>query len=370
MAIRIPEGQTLSEITSYEDASEKETSNKDTSSEDASNKDASEEETASEEGASEEETSDEGASEDDSEDASYEETSYEGASYEDDSEEDYINPQNQKQPPPGFAWSQLETMGEIFSKRKTLTEAGEQAASYLYFLLQARPDLISVVGIFYYPKENQFALYFADAWNILHTKRFSVRSPTTKKLLVAWMRRLYNPERNPDITRMDDFHGTPTFIINTRFPGRLPNCRIMSVGSVRRRATIFTTTYNESPVAIKSQYFKVGRRFEESKILCTIHDGKVEFPGVVRVLKGGGKESESGGIIVEGEPSDVEKPANVTKPTDKDWLDQRRGRAQVLQTQLVLEDVEKPFMDVKRPLEALIAIYDLLEGNKLSLFLE
>ena len=124
-------------------------------------------------------------------------------------------------------------------------------------------------------------------------------------------------------------------------------------------------------MAIKSQYFKVGCRFEESGILCTIHDGgKVEFPGVVRVLKGGSKELASGGIIVEGKSGDVKEPADVKKPADKGWLDQRRGRAEVLQTHLVLEDVEKPFMDAKRPLDALIAIYDLLEGNMLSLFLE
>jgi hypothetical protein len=296
---------------------------------------------------------------------------------EDPSYEDSIAPKNKKQKTntAKYAWSQLETTGEIFSKNNTIAEAGVQAASYVYFLLQARPDLISVVGIFYHPEKSEFALYFKDAWDLLHTPNLSVQSPEAKKLLVAWMRRLYNPERTPNIARVGGFPGTPTFTINAGFPNAFLDCKIAKVGSVSRRAAIFTTTVKGSLVVIKSQYFKVGRRFEESGILDIIHDGgDAEFPGVVRVLKGGSKELDSCGIIVQGndkgEAADEGEDSYEGEAADEGWLDHRRGSGKVLQTQLVLRDVGTPFMNAETPLDALIAIYDLLEGNVHSLFLE
>jgi hypothetical protein len=71
-------------------------------------------------------------------------------------------------PPPGPApinlvWSQLEATGEIYSTGSTSKEAIAQTNSYTAFLLQARPDLVSVTGILHDPKKRTFRLFFMDA---------------------------------------------------------------------------------------------------------------------------------------------------------------------------------------------------------------
>jgi hypothetical protein len=66
--------------------------------------------------------------------------------------------------PSELAWSQLEATGETLSKGKTPQKAISQTDSYIFYLLQARPDLISVTGIFDHPEARTFRLFFRDAW--------------------------------------------------------------------------------------------------------------------------------------------------------------------------------------------------------------
>jgi hypothetical protein len=101
-----------------------------------------------------------------------------------------------------LVWSQLEATGEIYSTGKTRSEATSQAASYTLYLLQARPDLISVVGISFHPEKGEFRLYLTDPWKVHCTQNVPFTSPQATRLLVTWIRRLYKPERSPAIKRV------------------------------------------------------------------------------------------------------------------------------------------------------------------------
>ena len=126
-------------------------------------------------------------------------------------------------------------------------------------------------------------------------------------------------------------------------------------------------------MVIKSQYLQIGRRSEESEILNKIHcGGKNEFPGVVRVLP----------VTPAQGPAEVEAGSNASASLGstvivaggkgrRRGMGCHRGNKEILQTLLVLKDnVPQSLMDAETPLDALIAIYDLLEGNILSSFLE
>jgi hypothetical protein len=263
-----------------------------------------------------------------------------------------------------LTWSQLEATGEIRSTNES--NAIGQAASYTLYLLQARPDLVSVLGIYFDPasdpkKDDHFLPFFTDAWNIIRPENsINVKASAAKDLLVAWIRRLYKPERSLNIDRIGDFPRKPTFTIEAGYPQAFSDCEIVSVGTGRRRSTIFAN----DEVVIKSQYLDTGRRFEESRILDHIH--KTEFPGVVRVLP---VPPVQGPATVE-----TESNASVLRGSTvivKEGGSSHRGDNEILHTLLVLKDnVLRPFMNAETPLDALIAIYDLLEGNILSSFLE
>jgi hypothetical protein len=276
-----------------------------------------------------------------------------------------------------LTWSQLEATGEIQSTDEK--PSMEQAATYTHYLLQARPDLVSVLGIYFDRAGENFLPFFTDAWNTIRPENcIAVKASGAKDLLVAWIRRLYKPEHSLNIYRMGDFPCKPTFTIKAGYPRDFTDCDIVSVGTGRRRSTIFANR----KVVIKSQYFESGRRFEESKILAHIHDP--EFPGVVRVLP---VPSVQGSVTVEAgsnapaplgsttvdTDSNASAPHGSTVIVGKGGSSHRshRGNNEVLHTLLVLKDnVLRPFMDAETPLDALIAIYDLLESNPLSSFLE
>jgi hypothetical protein len=260
-------------------------------------------------------------------------------------------------PPIDLVWSQLEATGEIRSKGTTDLDTISQTGSYTVFLLQARPDLVSVTGIFVNPENHTFRLFFMDAWRHCYTDSVKFDESKAQGLLMTWIRRLYNPELTPNIERVGSFPQKPTFTVTTNHPNPFMGCTLFVVGSIRRRATIFEAEMEDKPLIIKSQYHDEERRFEESQVLENIH-ASGDFPGVVRVLECG---SSPGNQIIR---------SPVGRPGDNPVLNEHRSSCMTMrQTLLVLKDRAGPLMGATTPLEALIAIYDLLEGNMLSLFL-
>jgi hypothetical protein len=323
-----------------------------------------------------------------------------------------------------LAWSQLETTGEIFSNGSTYDDSVAQGTSYTGYLLQARPDLVSVVGMYVHLQLSHFRLYFTDAWGTCQTEHINLKSTHTAPLFGAYIRRLYSPELRPNIRRAGGFPDKPTFTIDIKDHGRFTGCVLVRVGSpFHRRSTIFTApqpssspTTESTPLIIKSQYVRKDRRFEEGVILRKIHES-YDFPGVVRLVPVPGAEHGQAMVGAEREgfassnPESIADPdgegrvaqardertgvvtaknsvakegvsnageeenapdvnnATPTKDADADWLHNRRRIEETREISLLLQDNAGLLMDAKTPLEALIAFYDLLEGKFLALFL-
>lgn len=227
-----------------------------------------------------------------------------------------------------FHWSQLETTGEIKSKGNSPETSLMQEISYTVHLLQARPDLISVLGIFV--DDNDFSLIFCSADGAYHTKFLKWTDSSAQALLCAWIVRLYQPFKDTSIERVID--SNVTFNV-TSGSDKYLRCRIHIVGNpFGRRTVVFSTPGGN--VFIKDQFVGDERRFKEGSILENVHES-AQFPGIVRIEEPSGVDL--GNAILEGR----------TK------------------TRLVMLDGGSPFMEIKTPREALMIAYDLLEGNKI-----
>jgi hypothetical protein len=275
-------------------------------------------------------------------------------------------------------WSQLEAIGEKYSEGMCEEDVVTQGASYTGHLLQARPDLLSVVGILIHSEKSRFRLYFTDVLGVCYTGPIQFDSEIATPLLGAWIRHLCNPKPRLNITRVGSFPDKPTFTVDTKDTGKFTGCVLLAVGSpFHRRSVVFTVSPPSPPLVIKSQY--VGRRREEGVILRRIHES-YDFPGVVRLLPA---TANQGPATVGGEVSagpnrgpapHVAEEATTAQTSDKglkpDMAEQdSTAEEEVRETMLVFQDKAAPLMDAETALDALIAIYDLLEGNIHSFFL-
>lgn len=232
-----------------------------------------------------------------------------------------------------FHWSHLQATGETLSSGKTEAEGLRQGAAYGGYHLQARPDLISVPGIFV--KGDRFEIYNHNACQSYHTGQVEWDSFEARRLLYAWMKRIYRPHHDTTI-RIDDRLETtlPTFTID----GKYQNYSILRVGAPIGRRTIVLSN-PESNTVIKEQYVENGRRFEEGPIVTTIHqDG--QFPGIVRIKEFESVKSGENEIVIE------------------------HGSIKRTKRRLVMEDKADLLMAVKTPRDVLMALYDVLEVTR------
>ena len=235
-------------------------------------------------------------------------------------------------------WSLLETIGEIGPKGTPKVDSLHQSISYTAYLLQARPNLIAVVGLHVDGHSKTFKIIFCDANYAYHTDSTKWNSSMAQFLLYGYITYLYRPYKDPTIERVIQTQGDyaikqktvdVTFTITT--PSETyHNCPVYLVGNAfGRRTTVFSTTKGNM---IKEQYTDIDRRFREGPILDYVHHSE-PFPGVVRIS--GHEEVDLG------------------KGTPK-------GK---IKTRLVMLDQGVPFVEAKTPLEALMIAYDLLEGD-------
>jgi len=78
-----------------------------------------------------------------------------------------------------------------------MNEGQAQEGAYTAYHLQARPDLVSVVGIC--TTGCTFTLLFSNTCQVHHTKPVEWNSEEGRRLLYAWIWRLYNPEVDSSI---------------------------------------------------------------------------------------------------------------------------------------------------------------------------
>lgn len=252
-------------------------------------------------------------------------------------------------------WSALEATGELKSSHRDSRGAFAQARSYVGFLLQARPDLTTGLGI--YAEEEGFKLILHNSFGSFGTKLCSWTAQADIALLCAWVWRLYEPII-PDLTIIRTIIRPaadavecipPTFDIETP-DGLFQDCSIRTVGGHFGRRTIVLDTKIPGTV-IKEQYVDPSRRYEEGQTLERIHQEGI-FPGVVRV-------GYSGPV------------PGTTMKYDKKWKVQAgleqivpEDASEKVKMRLVLRDAASPLLDAKTPQDVLIAIYDLLEVTR------
>ena len=222
-----------------------------------------------------------------------------------------------------------------------------KTAAYTSYLLQSRPDMLMVQGI--YVDEGGFKLTVSNACGASYTEYLDWGSLENCLLLCAWIWRLYEPFVDPSITANPEPDKPQIFTIEIHED--LYRCNIRRVGTtIGRRTIIFDgkAPNNAKPdIIIKEQYIETSRRFNEGAILEKAHREKKTFPGVVRAGWSGPVKSGEKDLIVQ-------------------WKDPKTGEIyERKKTRVVLLDKGGPIMDAKTPREVLVAMYDLLESEPL-----
>jgi hypothetical protein len=309
--------------------------------------------------------------------------------------------------PSTLHWSHVQATGEEESEGKSSAAQEGQEGAYTAYHLQARPDFVSVPGILV--GVSSFKLFFSNAHWVYHTAAIPWNAEESRKLLYAWMWRLYKPECDKSIT-IDMETSLPTFTVVAG--GTTYNQLVVSRAgeSIGRRTIVFTRlgskpeggasegerkqeTAGDAPgdpgpnsdgsrktrrrrserlarnpnneaqplqgsssrnidpsqdpnIVIKEQYIEASRRFKEGPILKKIHvNGDFPFPGVVRLDHHEDVKNDDREISVEEE-------SKGTKGTPKR-----------VKTRLVLKDRGTPLEKVETMRELLMGVYDLLEGE-------
>ena len=245
-----------------------------------------------------------------------------------------------------FHWTEIDATVEIHSAGENAKDGLRHAVSYTFYLLQARPDRVSVQG--FYADAKGVVLIISSANGVQKSLNLSLKDAQQYQLIYGFVRRLYDPLPamiDPTVKRR---MGNSFWVFDIML--RISDSQSVecvgyriekALGFIGRRTHIFVNNVNPASLngvaitVIKDQYCHRGHRFNEVELLHHIHDGD-EVPGVVHMVHSEDVKRDDGTPVCSG---------NRYK--------KRIG----------LAEYGKPFMDLKTPLEALKAIYDLLESE-------
>ncbi|KAG8786972.1 hypothetical protein FRC15_010292 [Serendipita sp. 397] len=237
-------------------------------------------------------------------------------------------------------WSHLETTGEIYSKKESKAGTEAQAGAYTAYHLQARPDRVSVSGIWLKKEDKTFQLFITSACQVYHTSILSIKDHGAPSLFFAFVWSLYYPDVDPSIS-INTNVPLPTFTVRVSDQETYSGLKVSFTGDAIGRRTTIMTRNGLSATVIKEQYIEDGRRFNEGELLDIIHEKGV-FPGVVRVGTYGPVEDQGSRISI------MHKP------------DGHRAIVRY-KTRLVLKDKGILLSKVKTIRQLLMCCYDLLE---------
>ena len=214
----------------------------------------------------------------------------------------------------------------------TIEDNIRQAVAYSRYLLMARPDRVAVLGL--YIKSDGFAVVLMDPTRVYRTAHIPWEHALGKVLL---LRVLYYvvcpPELMVDPTIRRDDHGGFQITINGKVH---TNYRLSSIPTFGHWTTILKP---EAPGPVfKFQYLRPAELIPEGIVLSHVHCNG-DIPGVIRINRYGWVRRTDGDI--------------VACPTG----DQRQ------KVYLELKDTGDLFMGINTPRDALIVIWDLLEGD-------
>ena len=229
------------------------------------------------------------------------------------------------------SWYELESVVKFVSEATTVGKGIEQGVAYTSYLLQQRPDRVAVCGL--YISLHHFSLVLVDAANVYST-RLHWDDEQARQLLLRVLYYVKDPPQSmidPTVTRNTD----GTFTVKTRVQA-YAGCILQSCGHPTGRRTVI---FRCDGVVIKEQWQRAAAANLEKTILDRVHkDG--EMPGVVRV--------ESFEL--------VERDDGTSVKCGMDKWKRKKVR-------FVLQDEGTPFMEITTPYEALVTVWDALEGK-------
>ncbi|KAF9453903.1 hypothetical protein P691DRAFT_790331 [Macrolepiota fuliginosa MF-IS2] len=226
-----------------------------------------------------------------------------------------------------FHWGALEIAIEFHSAGRSLQDRTTQAASYAAYLLAARPDLISTLGLLV--NDNDLIFFICDACGICQLQlqdrddgQLNAREGSLDRTKIEGDDRIYF-----DIKMFKD----------SEFNKKLHATRLhYSSDPFGKRAHVYMHTESEggkvlANYVIKDQYIRHHRRWTEKDLLESIHKNGA-YPAVVRMIFWG----------------------TVPKVKCGDRVKVRIG----------MSDHGTSFMELDTPRKVLYAIYDLLEVTR------
>ncbi|KIM27088.1 hypothetical protein M408DRAFT_24839 [Serendipita vermifera MAFF 305830] len=234
-------------------------------------------------------------------------------------------------------WTCMEATAEARSEKDKNPQS--KAAAYTAFHLRARPDYISVVGIF--TDIDYFQLFLTTPCRVYQTKPIKWNGGHATRILFAWLWRIYHPEVDSSMTVTLTMR--PIFNIYIPGYGCYSDLLILRTAESLGRRTTIMTDNSDPPVIIKEQYIEPGRRYAEGPILAKIHN-EGSFPGVIRL-------DTYGPVLNDGKQVTVRHKGQA-------GLSKSIVRNKV---RLVLKDTGEEIMNAQTPREVLMALYDLLE---------
>jgi hypothetical protein len=194
-------------------------------------------------------------------------------------------------------WALIRLAGEKASKGETFRNQMKKAATYLHYLLLARPDFLVAQGLLVTESKVVFLVGIGGRGIWEHTVRWSDKNDLCE-VLYAFICRLYRPSHFADTsyrTEFDEKTREVTYTVrlkNKDYPGFRP---------IHARTPFDTRTHvlsnpssevmpevegNDGPfTVIKDQLCRTGRCFDEYTLLSKIHQ-PARVPGVVEAVVG------------------------------------------------------------------------------------
>jgi hypothetical protein len=242
-------------------------------------------------------------------------------------------------------WGSVEMAIEFHSAGKTPEERRRQAATYVLYLLEARPDLVSALGLLVEPKHLEFFFCNADGIKVLSLSDedhyLQVLSAAVEYLNGGQTQNLdstLSRARSPRYTDLFDVsvpNGSSSLGDTEGRLTQFKNCTLRySHDPFGRRPNVFITTETGNQVGairvIKDQYIRKGRRWTEKEILDKIHANGT-YPAVVRMCFAGTIPGAACGNRI--------------------------------RVRIALQDHGTDFLSLETPRDVIYALYDLLEGE-------
>jgi hypothetical protein len=189
-------------------------------------------------------------------------------------------------------WALIRLAGERASSGKSFDTQKKNAATYLHYLLLARPDFLVAQSLL--TTKNGVVFFVGIGGVGIQQLEINWSDENLYKFIYAFIYRLYDPSHfaDPSYTRTGFDKETSEATYTVRFKTKeCPNFRLIHARNPFATRThvlsnpSLTQGGDRPPTVLKEQLCRTGRRFDELTILTKIHR-LMNVPGVVEAVGG------------------------------------------------------------------------------------